>query len=162
MKAWIVSSLLFASTLTPLIAGENGGLLVDVQKISLDRKDQVRPGRMSIDRMMALKIDVRNITMRELPETAANYVVLIQRWNTETGLIERLEGSEKLEKLLGSQGESVTTKEFHIGGHMHGTSDRHVDHIAAWKVTINREGRDVDFVSGSNFDQLDKRAKAKN
>ena len=161
MKAWIVSAFLFAATLSPLFAEERGGLLVDVQKISVDRNDKREGHRMSIDRMMALKIDVRNNSMRELPETTVNYVVLVERWNTETGRIERFEGSEKLGKLLGSQGESVTTKEFHIGGHMHGTSDRHVDHIEAWKVTINREGQNIDFVSGSNFDMFDKRSQAK-
>lgn len=161
MKLWITTLALFAATLSPLTAAENGGLLVDVQKVSLERHDSGYLGETEINRTMGLKINIKNNSMKEVPETTLKYVILLQRWGMETGNIERTQGELKFEKLLASRSVTVNAGEIKIGGHMHGTSDKHVDRIAGWKITIVRDGRVLDFLSNSNFDTLNKRADKK-
>jgi len=108
---------------------------------------------------MALKLEVKNHSMKELPESTVSYIVLIQRWANERGEAQRYEGTASLKKILPSNGDSVMMGEFHIGGHMHGTSERHVDQMIAWKVIIDCAGEKMEFVSSSRFDSLNKTAK---
>jgi len=107
---------------------------------------------------MALKINIQNNSMQAVPETTLNYVIVIQRWGLETPHFERSEGQVKLATLPPSCTVTANAGEIHIGGHMHGTSERHVDHIAGWKITIPRDGKNLDFTSGG-FDALNDRAK---
>jgi len=158
MKSRIIT-LLVASALSPLTAAENGGLFVDVQKTSLERNDRGYSGQTTIDRKMALKINIQNNSMKELAETTLNYVMVIQRWGFETPRYERAEGQLKLASLRPSLSTTVNAGEIHIQGHMHGTSDRHVDRIAGWKITIARDGKNLDFMSSSNFDNLNSKVK---
>jgi len=159
MKSWITATLLFAATLSPLTAAENGGLNVDVQKISLQRNDGGRMGHMTVDRQMTLKINVQNNSMKELAETTLNYVIVIERWGSESNHYERTSGGLKVNKLAPSLAETLNAGDIHIGGHYHGTSDRHVDHIAGWKITIPRDGTNLDFLSSPNFDALNARVR---
>lgn len=157
MKSWIAPLALFAATLSPLAAVENGGLLVDVQKVSLDRHDTGYAGETHVDRTMTLKVNIKNNSLKEMPETSLKYVILVQKWGN--GPIKRSEGEVKLEKLLPSRTVSVNVGELHIQGYMDGTSDRNVDRIAGWKIVIIRDGRALDFLSNTNFDVLNRRVK---
>jgi hypothetical protein len=157
MKSWIPACLLFAATLPTLTAAENDGLSVDVQKISLQRNDGGRAGHMTVDRKMTLKINIQNNSMKELTDTAVNYVIVVERWGMETNHYERITGQVKVDKLAPSLSETVNGGDIHIGGHYHGTSDRHVDHIAGWKMTIPRDGKNLEFLSSPNFDALNAR-----
>lgn len=143
-------------------AAEKGGLLVDVSKRSVNKNDKVTPngvGNMTVDRDQTLKMDVKNTSSKDLPATPVESIVLVQRWESETANIERYTGKAQLEALHPAQTSSVQVGEFHIGGHMHGSSEMHVDHVVAWKVTLMRDGQKLEFTSGSNFDSLDRRAK---
>ena len=147
---------------SPARADEKGGLRVDVQKKVLNRNDKNTVngvGTVEVDRTLTLKVDITNAAMRDMPETKADYIVLIQRWGSETGNIERYEGSAKVDALLMSRAESVLLGEFHIGGHLHGTSEMHVDHLVAWKVVIERDGKKLEFSSTASFDSMNKKAK---
>lgn len=148
-----------------LSAAEGGGLLVDVSKSVAKRNDigtttTRHIGTMSVDRTMTLKVNVRNTAAKDMLETEIQYVVLIQRWRmSESAEVERIEGTAKLPAIMMSHDTSVNLGEFQISGHMHGTSDRHMDHLAAWKIIITRDGKKIEFTSGSNFTQLDDKAK---
>ncbi len=163
---WIWSLLtcvvgLFCTTI-PSGAEEKGGLLVDIQKKVLARGDRNTPngvGSTEIDRTLSLKMDVKNNTMKPMPEAKVSYTVLLQRWGTETGNVERFTGEAKIEALGMTHSGTVIMGEFHIGGHMHGTSEMHVDRLLAWKVVIERDGKPVEFVSASSFESLNKRAR---
>ncbi|MCX6966528.1 MAG: hypothetical protein NTZ46_01890 [Verrucomicrobia bacterium] len=162
MKSWIAVLLLLTLPLATLTAAENGGLSVDVQKVSLERHDgQPRGGMgtMTIDRKMALRINIQNVSMKELPATTLKYVMVIQRWGLETANYERSQGELQLPKVPPSTTSQVSAGEVTIGGHMHGTSDRHVDRIAGWKVTIVRDGKNLDFFSSPSFESLNQKVK---
>ena len=156
------TGVLFFTAAAVTHADERGGLLVDVQKKVVSRGDQTTPrgvGSSNVDRTLSLKLDIKNNAMREMPEAKIEYIVLIQRWGSETGNIERFQGAAKAEALGISHSGSVLLGEFHIGGHLHGGSEHHVDHIAAWKVIIERDGKKLEFMSTSSFDSLNKRAR---
>lgn len=150
-------------TIIPLHAAEKGGLLVDISKKTIARKDRTTPydaGSSVVDRTLALKLDVKNNSTKDLPSTPVHYIVLIQRWgSSERENLERFEGNGTIEALRPANSTSVQLGEFHIGGHMHASSERHVDHIAGWKVVITRNGKSVEFTSGPTFETMNDRAK---
>lgn len=158
VSAMIVALLAAASSQ----GAEKGGLLVDVSKKTVNKNDKVTPngvGNMTVDRDQTLKLDVKNTSNKELPATSVDSIVLVQRWEFETANIERYTGTAKLDALKPAQVGSVQVGEFHIGGHMHGTSEMHVDHVVGWKVTLVRDGQKLEFTSGSSFEAMDRRAK---
>ena len=159
-KYSFAATLLFAASLSTLSAVENGGLIVDVQKISLERHDGTSFDGASINRKMALRINIQNNSPKPVPETSVNYVIVIQRWGMETSNFEKEEGQVKLATLPPSQLVKLNAGEIDIRGHMHGTSDRHVDHIVGWKITIIRDGKPLDFMSPT-FDAVYKRVGGK-
>ncbi len=143
-----------------LNAAEKGGLLVDISKSVVSRHDGPRDGdMMELNRTMSLKLDVKNTSSKDMPATTVDYIALIQRWGSETGSVERYSGTKPLEKLNFAHDTKLLLGDFHIGGHMHGSSDRHADRLVAWKVIITRDGEKLEFVSGSTFESLNKRAR---
>lgn len=158
----IVSVLMVLLAGASLHAAEKGGLLVDISKKTVSKNDKMTPngvGNMTVDRDQMLKMDVKNTSNKELPATPVESIILVQRWESETANIERYTGKAQLEALKPAQVGSVQVGEFHIGGHMHGSSEMHVDHVVAWKVTLMRDGQKLEFTSSSNFDTLDRHAK---
>lgn len=157
-----VSFLSLSLLATSAFAAEKGGLLVEISKKVVGRNDKVTVngvGNMQIDHDMTLKMDVKNTSSKELPETPVESIVLIQRYFSESATFERFTGTAKIPALHPAQVASVEVGSFHIGGHMHGSSDMHVDKVAAWKITLTRDGQTLEFTSGSSFDLLNKRAK---
>lgn len=162
VKLLAVAFLSLSLLATSVLAVEKAGLLVEISKKVVNRNDKVTVngvGSMEIDHDMTLKMDVKNNSSKELPETPIESVVLIQRWLSENSSVERFTGTAKIPPLHPAQTISVDVGNFHIGGHMHGSSDMHVDKVVAWKITLMRDGQKVEFTSGSNFDTYDRRAK---
>ncbi len=140
------------------LAEDKNGIRVLVTKKTLDRADG-RPGySREIARTMALKATFKNISMKDLGEGKIECVILVRRWTTETGSTERYTKELKLEPMKTAQELDLLVGEYHIGGHMHGTSDHHVDQVVAWKLTVDHAGKKTDFLSSSNFEALNKRA----
>ena len=166
MKTQDMAVLLLATVLfggTPLHAAEKNGLRVDISKRTIARSDKTSVrglGSTSVDRNCVLKLDVTNNASKDFPESPVHYVILVQRWGlSESHNIERYEDDGVISSLRPAQTTSVKGGEFHLGGHLHGTSEMHVDKVAAWKVVITRNGEKVEFTSGSSFDSMDKSAK---
>jgi hypothetical protein len=151
----IAAALLFA---LPALAEDKGGLRVMVTKKTVDRADG-KPGyTREIDRSMAMKATVKNISNKDLPEGKIGCVILVRRWTTETGATERYTKELKLDALKTAQESELLVGEYHIGGHLHGTATYHVDQVVAWKLTVEHEGKKTDFLSSANFDSENKRA----
>jgi archaellum component FlaG (FlaF/FlaG flagellin family) len=167
VSLWTISlSTLFlavtAVTTPTASAAEKGGLLIEISKKTTARNDKVTVngvGNMEIDKDQTLKIDIKNNSSKDLPETPVDTIVLINRYFTETANVERYTGTAKIPPLKPGQTTSIDAGSFHIGGHMHGSSDMHVDKVVAWKVSLTRDGQKLEFSSGSNFENLERRAK---
>lgn len=161
--SWLVCILMAVAASCPVRATEQGGLLVEISKSVVQRNDgppKKRLGTMSVDRTMSIKVDVKNSSMKDMAATNVEYVALVERWSLrEENKIERFQGSKPLEAIPVAHNATVLLGEFHIGGHMHGTSERHVDHLIGWKVVIERDGQKLEFTSGSNFDLLNAEAR---
>jgi len=162
MCSWFVCILFLMGAVSSLRAAEKGGLLVEICKSMLVRNDGQVPSGFrirSVDRTMTLKMGVKNTSNKDMSATTVEYVALVQRWGfTESGNVERYQGTKPLDALPVAHDTRILLGEFHIGGHLHGPSERHVDHLAAWKVTITRDGQKLEFTSGANFESLNLRA----
>lgn len=159
---WALSLSSLFLTIAAVDAAEKGGLLVEISKKTTARNDKVTVngvGNMEIDKDQTLKVDIKNNSSKDLPETPIDSIVLVNRYFTETANVERYTGTAKIPPLKPGQTTSVDLGSFHIGGHMHGSSDMHVDKVVAWKVSLTRDGQKLDFSSSSSFDNLDKKAK---
>lgn len=143
-------------------AEDKNGIRLEVTKKTLDRADgqPTYYSYQAIDRTMAIKATVRNVAMgKDLPEGKITCVVLLRSWiSSETGSLLRYAKEVKLEPLKTSKSAELNVGEYHIGGHMHGTSDQHVDHVAAWKISIDHGGKVTEFLSSPSFEALNKRA----
>ena len=162
VNPWLVSLSVSFLAISSLLAVEKGGLLVEISKKTVNRNDKVTVngvGNMEIDRDQTLKMDVKNNSSKDLPETPIESVVLVQRWGGELSNLERFTGTAKIPPLHPGQTTSVDVGQFHIGGHMHGSSDRHVDKVFAWKISLMRDGQKVEFTSSSEFEAYDRRIK---
>ena len=158
--ARILVLLLFAAA--NLHAEDKNGLRLNVTKKTLDRADNPKGtfGR-EIDRTMALKATVKNLSNRELTEGTIDCVILIRRWGaSDASSVERYTKTLKLDALKSAAESELLVGDYHIGGHLHGTSTEHVDQLVGWKITIDLAGKKTDFMSGSNFETLNKRAVA--
>src|SRR4051812_30165225 len=78
-------------------AEDKNGVRVIVTKKTLDRADGKAGYMQEIDRTMALKTAVKNISRADLPDGKITSVVLIRRWATETGSVERYTKEVKLD-----------------------------------------------------------------
>lgn len=159
----VVSAVALLLAALSVQAEEKGGLLVEISKKVVGRNDKVTVngvGNMTIDHDVTLKLDVKNTSNKEFPQTPVDSVVLVQRWGiSESASVERYTGTAKIDALHPAQNTSVDVGSFHIGGHMHGSSDRHVDKVVGWKVTLTRDGQKLEFTSSSNFESMDRRAR---
>ncbi len=153
------------TTMPAVDAAEKDGLLVDIQKRIIRRNDRAASyysaGTLEVDRTMSLKLDVTNKSMRDIPAGEVTYAVLIQRWTSEKADYQRFEGSVPLEALRAANKAGLFLGEFSINGHMHGTSEMHVDQFVAWKVVIDRGDKKVEFAS-PRFEALNKQARKAN
>ena len=97
-------SLLAASlllTIQPLRAEEKNGVMLTVQKKTLDRND-ARGGYYSydrIDRTQGLKVTVRNTTIKPQPEGEVEWTIIVRRAGYSSGSLEGFSGVEKLKAL---------------------------------------------------------------
>ena len=157
----VILSLFLAVSLVPvrMQAEDKNGLRLLVTKKTLDRADG-KPGyTREIDRTMALKATFKNISTKDLAEGKVECEILVRRWAlSETGTTERYKKEIKLDPLKTSQELDLLVGEYHIGGHMHGSADYHVDQVVAWKLTIEHAGKRTEFLSSGKFEQENKRA----
>lgn len=150
----------FIALPVPLAAIEKDGLLVNVQQTALERNDGQGGDYREINRTMALKLQVKNASFKDLPAGTVKYTVLIRRWLSETGTYVRYTGKTDIAPLLRSKNVDLVLGEYPIGGHLHGTSRMHVDEVAGWKLEFLFGEKATEMTSKSNFAQMDKGAVA--
>ncbi len=149
---------LFART---LFAAEKDGLRVEVvPKILVDGNAPTNSFQDStpVNQEMALKATIRNVSMKDAPESTIDYIVLVQRWGNETGSYSSYQGTEKLQALRFADQVDIDIGKYHLGGHMHGGSDHHKDKLAGWKIVVNQAGKKIEFSYPANFESMNKLA----
>jgi hypothetical protein len=153
--------MLGACLLDAAVAEDKDGLRVSVVKKTIDRNDARPSTYREIDRLMGLNLTMRNISMKDMPAGSLTYTILVRRWAIdEAGKIERFTGTREVPELKPAVETSMPIGEFRIGGHMHGTSARHVDSMVGWKVVVTTGDKKREFASTSNFDSMERAALA--
>jgi hypothetical protein len=156
-----VAGLFLACLPYAAVAEDRDGLRVSVVKKTIDRNDGRPSPYRDIDRLMGLSLTMRNISMKDMPAGSLTYTILVRRWAIdEAGKIERYTGTCEVPDLKPAVETSMPIGEFRIGGHMHGTSARHVDSMLGWKVVVSTGDKKRVFTSTSNFDSMERAALA--
>jgi hypothetical protein len=148
---WSVGALFF--TIVAVFGMEKDGLRVEVvPKILSDGSAIMNTAVFTtpVDKEMALKATFKNTSMKDAPEGTIDYIVLVQRWAAEKGSRLSYTGTEKLPAMRFSDQVEVDIGSYHIGGHLHGSSDQHEDKLAAWKITVTQGEKKTEF-STPNF-----------
>ena len=147
----------------PLVAAEKEGLRVEVvPKLVSEKGAAVNPNTLTteVSQEMSLKATFKNVSMKDAPESTIDYVVLVQRWTgTEKEDIARYKGTQKLEPLQFGHQAELDIGQYHLGGHLHGTSDRHKDRLAAWQIVVMQGTKKIEF-NTPNFATLSQKATA--
>jgi hypothetical protein len=112
-----------------------------------------------VDQDMSLKATFKNISMRDAPEGTIDYVVLVRSWAGELDKLSVYRGTQKLEAMRFGEELSVDIGSYHLGGHMHGSSDRHKDKLAGWKIVVKQGDKTIEFVTPTDFASLERHAK---
>lgn len=153
-----VAAVIFLVFAFPLRAEDRDGFRLTVSKNTVSRRDGPSMYTREIDRDLILKAVLINTSMKDRKDVRIEYAILIKRWLGESGGLERHSGKVEIPLLRRSEAMDVKTGQFHIGGHLHGTSKIHVDELEGWKFTVFVDGKPTEFRSSSNFDALNKRA----
>jgi len=161
-KALLVSSFCLALTFNTVLAMEKDGLRVEVVPKTLS--DGSAPvssfhETSSVDQDMSLKAAFKNISMKDAPEGTIDYVVVVRRWAGESDKLSVYRGTQKLEAMRFGEEISVDIGHYHLSGHMHGSSDRHKDQLAGWKITVTQGDKKIEFSTPPTFAALEKAAK---
>ncbi len=159
MKALVLIILMSAVVSPPGWAIDKDGLRVDVQESVIDRRDGGHSDMRQINRDVALKLMMSNIGFDDLEAGTVKYTAIVESWSlSESGNYIRYSGQAEIPALLRQKGHEVKLGEIPITGHMHGTSRRHVDDLAAWKLEFTLGAKNIVITSKSSFDQMDKKA----
>lgn len=113
----------------------------------------------NVDQDMALKAAFKNISMKDAPEGTIDYVVLVRRWAGESDKLSVYRGTQKLQAMRFGEEISVDIGKYHLGGHMHGTADRHKDKLAGWKIVVTQGEKKIEFSTPTDFASLERVAK---
>ena len=151
--------LLFGSSLL-LSGAEKEGLRVEVVPKVIADKTPVNSHSLltEVDQEMSLKATFKNISMKDAPESSIDYVVIVQRWTgTEKEDFKSYKGTQPLEALKFGHQAELDIGKYHLGGHLHGTSDRHKDRLAAWQIMVTQGGKKIEF-NTPNFANLNQKA----
>lgn len=145
-----------------LFAAEKEGLRVEVVPKMLSDSGPLpnyAQSQTPVDQDMSLKATIKNVSMKDAPEGSIDYIVLVQRWGTETAAYSSYKGTEKLPGLRFADQVEVDIGKYHLGGHLHGSSEQHKDKLAGWKIVVTQGDKKVEFISPPNFETLNKTAK---
>jgi hypothetical protein len=153
---------LLSLTVATVFGAEKEGLRVEIiPKVLSDRSALANSAvfKTPVDQDMSLKATFKNISMKDAPEGSIDYIVLVQRWSAETARYSSYTGTQKLVPLRFGDPVEVDIGQYHLGGHLHGLSDRHKDRLAGWKIVVTQGSKKIEFSTPPNFDQLSKEAR---
>lgn len=161
MKSFLVRAAVAAAIafFALVFAEEKNGLLLSVQKSTLDRAD-VRGGYYFTDRInrtQGLKATLKNVSFKPMQEGEMAWEILVRKYYSTT--IESYKGTEKLKALRPAETAEMVLGAAQITGWRDGTEGAK-DKIE-WQVVVKQDGKEIlRAASTGSFDTLAKRAVA--
>lgn len=99
--------------------------------------------------------------MKDHPAASIDYTFIVERWSAdEKERYSSYSGTQQAKALRPAEQTMLDVGTYKIGGHRHGTSPRHEDKLAGWKIVVSHPDRKVEFASTPNFPALEARARA--
>jgi hypothetical protein len=152
--------LLFVTT---VFAEEKQGLRIEIVPKSGENRSKASKALgdwVDVDKDMSLKAAVKNVSMHDTPESTIEYTILVSRWDgSEVEKFVRYTGNLTLKALRPAEQTEIAVGQYKIGGHLHGTSPRHEDKLAGWKLVVTQAGKPIDFHTPATFEAMSKTAK---
>lgn len=153
----ILGLLAVAAISATAVAEEKNGLLVTVQKTTLDRADQ-RAGYFyggRINRTEGLKVSIKNTSFKPMPEGEVHWEILNRKHYSTT--VESTTGKEKLQALKPAEITELKIGAAEVTGYKDGYDN--VKDKLEWQVTILQAGKEVmKTASTGGFEAIAKRA----
>ena len=154
----------FTLLATAMQAEEKQGVRLDVTPHVSENRSDRKPssaGILEVDKTMAMKVAVKNTSMKDLPAASIDYTFIVERWTgDEKETYNSYTGTQQVKALRPAEQTQLDVGSYKIGGHRHGTSPRHEDKLAGWKIVVSHGDRKLEFASSSNFAALEARARA--
>lgn len=143
-------------------AEEKNGLRVSVQKTTLD-KEQSRPSyNMSrVAKELALKITVKNVTFKDIPEGTLDYIVIVRRWGRMPELYQRYSGTETVPALKAGEEKGLIVGKVKMAGYETlANHKQYQDSLEAWQIAVKQNGVEmIKLDSTGSFEKLNAKAK---
>ena len=162
LRHFLVAGLL--SAVAAAHAEEKQGIRLEVTPHMTENKSergQRSSGHTEVDKTMAMKVSVKNTSMKDHPPASISYTFIVERWaGDEKETYSSYTGTQQVKALRPAEQTELAVGTYKIGGHRHGTSPRHEDKLAGWKIVVSHGDRKVEFSSASNFTALEQRAQA--
>jgi hypothetical protein len=144
-------------------AEEANGLRLTAQKTLLEKnKDRDNsPYWDTVDKALGLKVNVRNVSLKDMPEGTLEYIVIVKRWGSSPTRYESYTGTEKLPALTKSAEANLTVAKVALGGYEGaGYGKYYQDTIEGWQLIAKHDGKEtLKLQSTSSFDKLLPKAK---
>lgn len=156
MKTLVIVTLCMLSLGASSQAEDKNGFRITVQKTTLER-DDVRGTDIyldKIDRTLGLKVAIKNISMKEKPESNVEYAIIVSRWGYSTPRYEKYAGTEKLPALKPQVEQDMTLGKARIGGYAGYANKRYQDKIEGWQISIKEGATPTIIQSGANYTRL--------
>jgi hypothetical protein len=157
----VVGVLIF---LMPLYAIEKNGIQLTAQKTTLE-KDK-NPDQFyqwdKVNKALALKVTVRNNSLKDLEPATLEYTVIVQKWGHNPKRYKNVSGKEPLPALARGKIEELTVGKVQLDGWETSSNRKEfMDSIDAWQVRIiGKDGQELIVLkSGTSYETLAAKAK---
>lgn len=144
-------------------ADEANGLRVTAQKTVLENESsrQGSSPMQRVEKSLGLKVNGRNISLKDLPEGTLDYTIIVRRWGYSPDRYESYVGSEKFPALVKGAETNLTVGEVAVRGYDNlGARKQYQDSIEGWQILVKHEGKEtIKLTSTAAFQKLLPKAK---
>lgn len=163
MKAPLAAALALFGLSLMAFAEEANGLRVTAQKTLLEKnKDRDNsPYWDTVDKALGLKVNVRNVSFKDMPEGTLECIVVVKRWGSNPVRYESYTGTDNIPPLTKSAEANLTVGKVALGGYEGlGYNKYYQDSIEGWQIIVKHDGKEtIKLQSTSSFDKLLAKAK---
>ena len=144
------------------LAEEANGLRLTAQKTVLENETSRQGYSLKkVDKALGLKVNGRNIALKDLPEGTLDYTIIVRRWGYSPDRYESYTGSEKFSALIKGAETNMTVGEVPLGGYDNlGSRKQYQDSIEGWQIIEKHDGKEtIKLTSTAAFEKLLPKAK---
>ena len=164
MKPLLIAALAILGFSLTGLAEEANGVRLTAQKTLLE-KNKDRDGSPywdTVDKALGLKVNIRNVSFKDIPEGTLEHIVIVKRWGSSPVRYESFTGTDNLPPLGKSAEANLTVGKVALGGYegLGYNNKYYQDSIEGWQLIAKHDGKvTIKLTSTSSFDKLLAKAK---